>query len=204
MNWAIHAIAFSFAMTVTNLALADEPEDCGLAITKPSYALPLNRAMQLREAGKLNDAEVEVKKVLTASPNNPRALYSMGMILLERERLSEAAATMTKAVDVHDRCGAASGPLNSNIHNNIGYTNVLLGQYGSAAKSFETALKAADLPPSSRTKALSNLGYVYFLTGDFESAKPVLADAVTQHSSNAAYTLNLIKRVEAAKERASP
>ncbi|MGH8445655.1 MAG: tetratricopeptide repeat protein [Solimonas sp.] len=176
---------------------AAQEVDCATAVPPQDAKARLDRALQLRSAGRLDAAQAEVDAVLRNAPNHPRALYSLGMIQLDRNELAQASATMQRAVAVKERCGEAAGPLNSNVHNNIGYAQVQLGEYGPAVQSFKSALATPDLPRSSRVKAQSNLGYVYFVTGNFDLAKPALEEAAANNSSSARYTLNLVQRAEA-------
>lgn len=184
------------AAAVFSVTAAADDIDCNAARTQPAFNATLDSAMRLRSSGRVDAAEQQVQRVLAVAPANPRALYSLGMVQLDRQHLAEAAATMERAVAVRKKCGEAAGALNSNIYNNIGYAYVLLGNYGAAVSSLKAALASPTLPRASRTRALSNLGYAYFITGNFDLAKPALSEAVAANSTSAAYTLDVIKRAE--------
>jgi tetratricopeptide (TPR) repeat protein len=96
-----------------------------------------------------------------------------GMILNVRGRYREAEPELQK--------GIAADPRLPGLHNQLGYTQMLLGDYPAAIRAFEQELK---LVPND-FNACSNLGWLFVQEREYERAKPFVTEASRQAPGNA-------------------
>jgi tetratricopeptide (TPR) repeat protein len=111
----------------------------------------------------------------------PQALLR-GMILNVRGRYREAEPELRK--------GIAADPRLPGLHNQLGYTQMLLGDYPAAIRAFEEELK---LVPND-FHACANLGWLFVQEREYERAKPFLAEA-SKHAPANAGLLYLVAQV---------
>jgi tetratricopeptide (TPR) repeat protein len=97
--------------TVPDLRITSQERAIAAAIEKDEVLGPLKKAMELTQAGKLDEAEAAYREVLAADPSVAEAHYNLGSIYLGRDQLDEAAVEFGKVVELRPDSGQAYGAL---------------------------------------------------------------------------------------------
>jgi type IV pilus assembly protein PilF len=134
--------------------------------------------------GELNKAFVEFQEALKANPEDKETLNFLGYISTRYGKYKEAVSYYKKAV--------AIDPNYSEAVNNLGIAYAELEQWDEAIHQFNTALN----DPTYRTpdRAYSNLGFVYYMKGEYGKAEKALKEALVRNpvSARAVYVLGLV------------
>ncbi|AFY68820.1 sulfotransferase [Thalassoporum mexicanum PCC 7367] len=123
-----------------------------------SIAATFAQALQLHQAGQLQQADVLYRQVLTEQPNHADALHLRGVIAHQVQKHELALKYINMAI-------AANGN-NPVFYNNLGEVQTALGQYDHALASYEQALA---IRPK-MAEAYLGLGNVHKLQGDLAKA----------------------------------
>jgi predicted O-linked N-acetylglucosamine transferase (SPINDLY family) len=152
----------------------------------------LERAVQHHRAGRLQEAELLYRKILSRTPSNPDALHYLGVLAHQHGRYEEAVnyleKSLAKAPDNGDalnnlgitlRCltrhrealscfkrAVALNPDSPEVHNNLANAFRKLGETDRAITSY---LRAVSLNPGF-TQAHNNLGNIQRQSGRFDEA----------------------------------
>jgi len=118
------------------------------------------RALQLHQAGRLDQAEISYRQILAQQPENSQALHGLGMLACEAGRIEAGAELFRRA--------SLASPNNAEIHNHLGQALVEMGRFGEAIEYLE---RAAQLKPN-LVEAYINLGDAWRAAG---KAEPALA-----------------------------
>ena len=118
----------------------------------------LNSIMELYHSGKLEEAEVKVKELLSESPNEISILNILGIIQDAKKEYEEAIKTYKKALD-----------LNTDVPETHFILGSLLHRQGKNEEAMTSYKKAIDLK-SDFVNAYFNLGLVSQNIGDYEKA----------------------------------
>ena len=116
--------------------------------------------------GQLETAIAEWKTALAMSPDEPKALYNLGLALSDTKRYDEALDPLRKAVELK--------PTDSRTHATLGVTLLRLKQTDEALAQLQ---KAVELNPRD-AKAQSALGSLLAERGQFQDAIPHFAQAL--------------------------
>jgi predicted TPR repeat methyltransferase len=135
-----------------------------MASAKPAQVL--QQAMQLHQAGRLDDAEALYQRLLAANPRHADALHLMGLAQAQRRRFDEAARCIGKAI--------ALLPNEALFHNNMGNVHVERGHADEALASYR---RAHALAPG-RADVCNNLGVLLSRRGDAAEAEQRLRQAL--------------------------
>jgi len=126
----------------------------------------LKAGLELAAAGKLLEAEQQVREALKLSPAHTAALTALGQILTRNGRTAEARATFEKVVELQ--------PNSPGAHINLG---ILLADTGQTAEALAAFGKAVELAPDSPL-AHHNLGRSLLDTGRIDEARTHLEKAI--------------------------
>jgi len=118
----------------------------------------LNQAIQHHRAGRLQEAEIIYRQILSAQPNDPDALHLLGVIAHQQKQNQTAIELISKAIAIN--------PGMTLYHNNLGMALKDLGRMDDAIKSFQ---KAVDLKPDF-IGAQFNLGKTLLECGRLDQA----------------------------------
>ncbi|MCX7925805.1 MAG: tetratricopeptide repeat protein [Fimbriimonadales bacterium] len=99
----------------------------------------LKRAYLYQRAGNLDAALADFRHIARVYPRNPDAHIGAGLILMQKERYSEALVHLGAALEQT----SPSDPLYLDILTEIGHCNLNLKQYGKAREQFAQVLKLA-------------------------------------------------------------
>jgi tetratricopeptide (TPR) repeat protein len=106
-----HAISTGAPTDVPDLQLLSEEKAIANAIEAHAVLGPLKRAMELTEAGKLEEAEAAYKEVLANDPSVVEAHYNLGSIYLGRKDLAAAETEFRKAIELRPESADAYAAL---------------------------------------------------------------------------------------------
>lgn len=156
----------------------DRLEEGAAQLEQAVAAMPGNAAATLTLAttlvslGNMAKAQALLDGPLSSQPPEHSGLVR-GMLLNAQGKYRDAQRVLAAAV-------AANGKLPA-LHNQLGYTHMLLGDYAAAVREFE-----AELTLSPRDfNASANLGWIHVQEREFERAAPLLREALAQKPENA-------------------
>jgi tetratricopeptide (TPR) repeat protein len=86
--------------TVPDLRLTSQEKAIAEAVEKDPVLGPLKQAMELTQAGKLDEAEAAYRQVLAKDPSVAEAHYNLGSIYLGRNDLDAAEAEFSRVVEL--------------------------------------------------------------------------------------------------------
>ncbi len=125
----------------------------------------LTEAAGLMKAGKLDEAEVLVRGVVSGAPRDPNAHILLGVILDQKGQPAAAEAAYREALRFQ--------PKNTSALTNLGVLLARTKRIDQAIETFETVLK---IQPD-HGQAISNLGTLYAARGDYQKAIQLLERA---------------------------
>ncbi len=133
------------------------------------------QAKALRELGEAYLAErnytMALRELLRAEEMNPQDPYlqnSLGLTYMARERYQSAIKHFKRAIEIKPGYAPAK--------NNLGSAYVAVEEWDKAIECFETVKE--DLLYATPYYPLSNLGYVYYRKGQYETAKAYYREAL--------------------------
>ena len=151
-------------------------------------------AFRLLEAGKVAEAEVVLRKVLTSDPDDAAALHLLGGIALGRGQTGAAEELVRRAIRF--------SPRTPEYHDNLGAVLLRQGKADEAEAAFRTAIEID--PGAAMTH--NNLGNALKQKGDFAAAAAAfrraveLEPAIAEVHSNLGTALRALGRWEEAEE----
>ena len=171
---------------------------CGSVATTAEVDQRLDEVRRLRAAGRFDDARNKVMPLLRQYPDTFRVLYVGGLVSVDQQNWGEAERQLKAAIDRLTACAGTQGfKTDYSVYNTLGWVQMEQGHLATAQISFQAALShAQDLTPASVTRAQSNLGFLYFTTGAFEKAGPLLQAAADKGNANATKLLPQLKQAQ--------
>lgn len=130
------------------------------------------KAVELTQAGKLDEAEAAYKAILEKSPGVPEAYHNLGVVASLRKDNAAAEAAYLKALELKADYPEAY----------VGLANVYQGS-GQMAKALELMTKAVAANPDS-AKVQFQLGMVYFNTAKIDEASAAFKKTESLDPSN--------------------
>jgi protein O-GlcNAc transferase len=127
-------------------------------MTQVSIQLVLDAAIQHHQAGRLAEAEIIYRKILSQQPNHADALHLLGVLATQAGQNQLAVELISKAI--------ASNKKSPIYYNNLGSALLFLGELDKAAAAFREALQ---LKPD-YAQAYTNLGNVQKDRGQVDAA----------------------------------
>jgi Tfp pilus assembly protein PilF len=167
-----------FVLFFSACATTEGPKDTkkSEAFTKLGYAYLKNE--------QLNEAFIEFQKSIELNPSNKEALYYLGYISTKFNKHDEAIAYYNRAISID--------PKYSDAKNALGVAYAELEKWDEAIIHFKDALSS----PVYRTpaQAYSNMGYAYYMKGEYSKAEKSLKDAIMRNptSHRSIYWLGLV------------
>jgi type IV pilus assembly protein PilF len=136
------------------------------------------------KSGKINEAYIEFQKAIALNPKNKEALQYLGYISRKFGKYDEAISYLKRAIAV-DRN-------NSEALNDLGVVYAEMRNWDEAVKCFKEALRNPLY--ASPALAYANLGYAYYMIGDYDNAQKALKESLLRNpvSPRAMYTLGLV------------
>jgi predicted O-linked N-acetylglucosamine transferase (SPINDLY family) len=124
----------------------------------PTIRDALLQALQLQQAGHLDQAERVYRQVLAEHPDHADALHLLGSVHLARRQFAPAETLVRRAIVIH--------PSHPNFHNTLGL--ILSGQerHDEASRAYREALRLRPQMPS----ALFNLAHALISQGEVDEA----------------------------------
>lgn len=138
----------------------------GLEFRHMNAAQALQVALQHQRAGRLHEAEIVCRQVLTADSQNPDALHLLGLLADRLGRRDEAVDLIGQAI--------ATGPGRAEWHADLGAVLRSLGRLDESVACYRQALVMAPGSPA----AHYNLGVVFQEAGRFDEAFALYERAV--------------------------
>ncbi|MFS8906391.1 tetratricopeptide repeat protein [Synechococcus sp. O70.2] len=128
-------------------------------MTLDTFVAILEAAIRQHEAGDLQQAEGAYRQVLALQPEQPDALYFLGILCYQTGRLEEAAAHLAKAAQLR--------PDQAAFQSNLGAVYQALGKLEAAIGCYRQAVA---LQPD-HLQAFYNLGLCHFQLGQYDQAE---------------------------------
>ena len=147
---------------------------------------PLNRAMELHQSGKLDEAERLYQEMLTARPDDADVLHLLGLVALQRGQIDPAIRSISAAIRANDKPAI--------FHANLGEAYRAAGQLAAAKASYQSALALAP----GLELARNNLGLSQLELEEFADAHRTFQQLVKSHPGNAQAQFNLGNACQAA------
>lgn len=141
----------------------------------------LLRALELMNAGNLDEAERAYERILAAVPDHAETLHFKGLAAHQRGRHMLAIELLRQAIALD---GGVFG-----WHSNLGNVLLLTGQGDAAADAYEQALSLAP----ERSDVHNNLGVLLGEQGRFEAAERTLRRAIELDPDSAEAHVNLAR-----------
>jgi tetratricopeptide (TPR) repeat protein len=143
---------------------------------------PLKRAMELTQAGRLEEAEAEYKKVLAEDPSMVEARYNLGTIYLGRKNYAAAEHEFQKIIELSPDTEEAY-PALSRVY----------AEQGDDERALEVMTQGAALKPEDARIQL-NLGVLYYNAQRMEEAEEILhkVEALDPENVRVQYMLGTI------------
>ncbi|MFO7860216.1 MAG: tetratricopeptide repeat protein [Desulfosalsimonas sp.] len=110
----------------------------------------------------------ELLKAEHLNPNDPHVHNALGLTYLAKENPEKAVSHLEQALELRPEYSAA--------RNNLGAAYIALEQWDKAAECFEEV--ADDLLYTTPFYPLTNLGYIYYQTGEYEKAEKYYEEAL--------------------------
>ena len=149
---------------------ADSPENLDTLVKIASAHL---------EAGHHETAETTFRQVLQVRPGDIAAREGLGLALLNRQMPEQATAELTAVI--------AADSTRWRAYNGLGIVHDVNGRMDAAKPYY---FKALDLVPNS-SEVLNNLGYSYYLSGDFRGSSLLFRKAIDADRGNGKAWSNL-------------
>jgi tetratricopeptide (TPR) repeat protein len=138
-----------------------------------------DRAFDLTEKGRVEDALAEWTRALAMNPDDAKANTNLGVLLMRQGRLDEAAARFAMAI--------AADPKLTNARDNLG---AVLLQLGRAEEAIEQLQRSLEINPDS-AEARVNLGGALLVLGRYADTVVQLREALARDPDRAAVLGNL-------------
>ena len=153
-----------------------------------------NYVAALVNSGHYPEAMVVAQELLRTSPDNPIALYNMGLSLMRLGRNEEARGYVERSLQRLDKADTKGNMDVTEAWNLLGYLSMQAGDWSSAEKSLNEATR---LTPY-LTRPHFNLAMLHYERGDAAAGDKELAFALRYDSPEMA----TIHRAQAAKKKA--
>lgn len=171
---------------------------CPNTATASTSGKTLDAVQKARSAGDLATAENFLAQVLKADPDNVRALYTQGLMRIDRKEFAAAEQSVSRAAQVQQDCAATITSPDYSVYNTLGWVQMIQGKNAEAEANYIKAIKQiGDSNPRSSAQAKVNLGSLYFSEGRFAEAKPYLSEASAMGSKSADTTLKQLTAAQA-------
>ncbi|WP_269609224.1 tetratricopeptide repeat-containing sulfotransferase family protein [Prochlorococcus marinus] len=125
-----------------------------------------NYGVILRDLGKLQEAEISLRKAIELNPDYAKAHLNLGNILRDLGKLQEAEISLRKAIELN--------PDYAKAHSNLGN---ILNDLGKSQEAEISLRKAVEIKPD-LAEAHYNLGGILSNLGNFEEAEISLRKAI--------------------------
>jgi tetratricopeptide (TPR) repeat protein len=154
------------------MQLTSEETAIAAAIESDAVLGPLKKAMELTQAGKLDEAEAAYKQVLARDPSVVEAHYNLGSIYLGRKDLAAAEVEFQKVVELQPQSDQGYAAL-SRVYE----------QKGDAARAIEVMVAGVARRPDDPAM-LYDLGILYFNARRTEESEAAFRKVETLDAGN--------------------
>jgi tetratricopeptide (TPR) repeat protein len=174
-----------FAWKVLSASLLMQGKDALAALQNATKFLPNDAAVHynlgnnLRNLGRLDEAEASYRRALQIGPDDAAAHGNLGNIMLEQGRFKEAEASYRRALQISPDAAAA--------HGNLGNVMLEQGRFKEAEASYRRALQ---IEPGN-VEAHSSLGNILYDLGRLDEAEASCRRALLIRPDDAEALYNL-------------
>jgi Flp pilus assembly protein TadD len=138
----------------------------------------------------MNQAVTEFDKVIKLNPNNEKVYYALAMTQVDLKDFDQAETNFLKAIKLDET--------NGEIWFDLALVFYQMQKFDESIVAFQNSIKYKSVAKST---SYNNLGVIYALQGDFESAKKQLETAVKKNVPEAQTNLEILKQVSANKDK---
>jgi Flp pilus assembly protein TadD len=138
----------------------------------------------------MNQAVTEFDKVINLNPNNEKVYYALAMTQVDLKNFDQAETNFLKAIKLDET--------NGEIWFDLALVLYQKQKFDESIVAFQNSIKYKSVAKST---SYNNLGVIYALQGDFESAKKQLEIAVKKNVPEAQTNLEILKQVSANEDK---
>ena len=146
----------------------------------------MQKALQLHQAGRRQEAETLYRQVLGQQANHAAALHFLGLLLHQSGRGEEGLGLLAQSVSLQ--------PKNADFLNNMGTAMLDLGRIAAAVDLFR---RAVDIRPD-QLAARDNLGSSLKQLGEFESAEQIYRGTIGRNAFHVRARIGLAETLQEA------
>ncbi len=216
---AVYVVGYSEMDDATYIDRAESSCAKALSLNPNLYVVHTSLGDLYRATGRYGDAEGAYLAALANDPANVDALRGLGLAYQHLKQPLEAENILRRATDAHPGDAAAFNSLGGFLFqkgrfdealtqyefavalrpddakyvSNLGSVHTMLGNFASAARYYQ---KSVDIKP--RKTTYSNLGLMYFYTGDYQAAIEAQRAAVELQPNDCLARANLADTLWAA------
>ena len=178
--------AFALYATLAGEPLDGELPDFGLAVEKGRFSRVagprVRMGMILRRIGLHADAEIQLRAAVALTSGDPTAPMELGILLLDTDRVTEAAEHLARAMAMQGQRNSAAGLRNALA---LGRASLRSGAWPEAMQAYQNAERAAGNNQDAAKEAQAGLIAANYLSGDFENARSLAGEAITKFGADA-------------------
>ena len=160
------------------LQRASEPDDAGVASTKPVLAPKakeaFDKALKAIDANKMDDADKYLAEALRLAPGHPDVLFVQGVLFLNRRNWPEAQTALEKVTQLDPSNARAFSALGMALNNQ--------NKYADAVPMFE---KSVQLDPPGSWETNLALAKAYYYHEQYDQALKTSQQALTESNGKA-------------------
>lgn len=142
----------------------------------PSRENQRQAARAFEREGKVADAEVEWRSLLTSQPSDPEAFAHLGLLEARQEHYKEAIVDYRKALSLN--------PKMPNLRMNLGLSLFKSGDLRAAIETFEPLLKSEPKSSPEALRLVTLIGMADYGLGFYASSVPYLKEAAVGDPQN--------------------
>ncbi len=186
---------FEQAQQILNALITRYPHDVEARVTL---------AEAYGEEGQLDRAQAELKRIVAASPNHPRAAYLLGKYaILAGDHRAAADDYLVRALVTQNRLGNLQG--RADVENALGIALFELGRYDEARQHYQNAIDLRRLIGDERgvAAATANVARIHLRQGQYDTARAGLQQSleIVERIGNRQMVANLHNEIGSLEER---
>lgn len=176
---------FAFLFLIPVICIADSRGANSQSVVIASDKEKLSQATDLHNKGAYDEASSILLDLIASNPNYYQPYYNLGVTLALRGDYFRSEKYLEHAISI----GQAQGINNAKAFNALGWVNFKQYKYEDAERSYLRGIQVSGDDGVLRRRLHTNLGSLYYVTGDFIKARKFLSVAYEQYESESSRKL---------------